>query len=214
MQSLAEQYRPRSLDDVAGQDKAVRVLKALAVRGFGGRALWITGASGTGKTTLARIVAAEIASDWVIEEIDAGELTSARVRDIWSGFACYGPGKGGRALICNEAHILDAKTITSLLVELERIPSHCVVVFTTTTDGLESFIDKRADAGALLSRCILLPLSRSKLAAPFAERVLNGARAAGLAEPETTLEQAVKLLQECRNNCRAAWQAVESGALL
>lgn len=55
---LTEKYRPQSFDAVIGQDKAVRVLSRFADNGgFGGHAFYITGKSGTGKTTLARLIA-------------------------------------------------------------------------------------------------------------------------------------------------------------
>jgi DNA polymerase III subunit gamma/tau len=57
MRPLYEKYRPRSFDAVICQNKAVRQLKKLAESGFGGKAFWLSGASGTGKTTLARIIA-------------------------------------------------------------------------------------------------------------------------------------------------------------
>src|SRR5262245_41895365 len=38
---LTEQYRPRTWTDVAGQDKIVRQVQALAKRGLAGRAYWI-----------------------------------------------------------------------------------------------------------------------------------------------------------------------------
>ena len=45
---LTERYRPQTWGDVAGQDKAVARLRALAKRGLGGRAYWLSGQSGTG----------------------------------------------------------------------------------------------------------------------------------------------------------------------
>ena len=53
---LALKHRPSSWAEVVGQDKAVEKLRALARsgRGLGGRAYWITGASGTGKGKPAR----------------------------------------------------------------------------------------------------------------------------------------------------------------
>ncbi len=44
--ALYEQYRPKRWDDVIGQDKAVRRAQAIASRGYGARAFWISGASG------------------------------------------------------------------------------------------------------------------------------------------------------------------------
>ncbi len=58
---LYEKYRPDTWAQVVAQDKAVNALQRLSERvGLGGKAYWITGASGTGKTTIARLIAAEI----------------------------------------------------------------------------------------------------------------------------------------------------------
>ena len=82
MKSLFEQYRPTTWSEVVGQDKIVRQIHALAKRGLGGRADWLTGQSGTGKTTIARLLAAELSDVDCTIEIDAGDLTTARVRDF------------------------------------------------------------------------------------------------------------------------------------
>ena len=62
MKPLYEAYRPTTWSDVVGQDKIVAKLRALMRRGLGGRAFWISGQSGTGKTTIGRLIAAEVAS--------------------------------------------------------------------------------------------------------------------------------------------------------
>ncbi len=77
MQPLHEQYRPQAWDDVIGQGKAVAKIKALAKRGLAGRAWWFTGQSGTGKTTLARLIAQAVADPFCTDEIDATDLTAA-----------------------------------------------------------------------------------------------------------------------------------------
>ncbi len=102
---LAEQYRPRTWADVVGQDKAIARIRALADRaGLTGRAFFLSGSSGTGKTTIGRLIAAEVASDWDTEELDAGALTVASLREIERGLSYRGMGeKGGRAVIVNEA---------------------------------------------------------------------------------------------------------------
>ncbi len=55
---LYEKYRPTALGDVLGQDRAVTRIGRMLDTGIGGRAFWLSGASGTGKTTLGRIIAA------------------------------------------------------------------------------------------------------------------------------------------------------------
>ena len=78
---LHEKYRPKDWPDVIGQPKAVRVLTSLRDRsGFAGRAFWIAGASGIGKTTIARLIAADVADDWMIEELDPSLLHICRCR--------------------------------------------------------------------------------------------------------------------------------------
>lgn len=67
---LTEQYRPKSWDDVVGQDKIVSKIQALAKRGLAGRAYWLSGQSGTGKTTIARVIAADVADAFFISELD------------------------------------------------------------------------------------------------------------------------------------------------
>jgi DNA polymerase III gamma/tau subunit len=59
MRSLYEQYRPSCWEEMAGQDKLVRGLSVLRRRGLVGRVFWLAGDSGTGKTTVARLIAAE-----------------------------------------------------------------------------------------------------------------------------------------------------------
>ncbi len=73
---LHEKYRPQSFDCVVGQSKAINTIKHISERyGLGGRAFWISGKSGTGKTTIARLIAKEIADDWFVAEMDAGPLS-------------------------------------------------------------------------------------------------------------------------------------------
>ncbi len=210
---LFEKHRPKTLDAVLGQGKAVKTIERLLERGIGGRALWISGASGTGKTTVARIIADHIADELYVQEFDcADQLTVSALDKIEQDMSYFAFGKGGKAIIINEAHGLRKQSIRRLLGLLERIPDHVCIIFTTTKLGESKLFDDNIDANPLLSRCTKIELTNQGLAKVFAEHCRNIATAENL--NGKSVESYVKLAARCKNNCRMMLQEIESGCML
>lgn len=210
---LTETYRPTKWAEVIGQDKAISVLRRMEDKGaLGGRAYWISGQSGTGKTTLGRIIARSLADSHNVHEFDAGQVTGARVAQ-WVEDQHYSPmgSKCGRVYLVEEAHGLRKDAVRALLLFLEGLRPHTTVVLTTTIDGHSAFEDGNIDAAPLLSRCVLLPLAQRGLCEPFAERVREIAMAEGM--DGLPLERYIRLAKSKRNNMRAMLQAVETGEM-
>ena len=213
MQQLYEKYRPTQLDQVIGQPKAIKIIKRLIQNGVGGRCFWVSGASGTGKTTLARIIADTIADDWFIQEYDSADSLSVSAIDkIERDMHYFATGKGGRAFIVNESHGLRKASIRRLLGLLERIPEHCCFVLTTTKEGESGLFDDQIDASPLLSRCIKIELTNQGLSKVFAEHCR---RIAGIEKLNgKSVESYVRLAAKCHNNMRQMFMEIESGCML
>lgn len=223
---LHEKFRPSCWAEVVGQDKVMRQIDCLRrAGGLAGRAYWISGPSGTGKTTIARLIAEEVATPFYTQEIDGRELTESKVEDMKFALR-YRPLEGqAHVFIVNEAHALRPAVITRLLVLIDDlIPDWAVFIFTTTDDAQEELFDARLNSSAFLSRCEPLDLAQRGLAGtparkgeppkpgPFAVQCHRIAEQEGLnGKP---LAAYVRLLQECKNNLRMALQRVGAGEML
>lgn len=214
MQSIFEKYRPARLSDVIGQEKAARVVERLAANGgIGGRAFWIAGASGTGKTTIARIMARTLAEEWNVEELDAQDVTIDYVRAMARDFSFSPLGVlRGRVWVINEAHGLRGAIVSRLLTAIESLPDFCAIIFTTTKSGEQKLFDDFDDAGPFFSRCVRVPMASQGLAEKFAARVQAIAELEGLGGSPAS--KYLRLAKETRNNFRAMLTAVESGDMM
>jgi len=210
--NLADKYRPKSLADVVGQEKATATLERLARSGIGGRAYYITGQSGTGKTTLAKIIASQVADSAYTLEVVGRLLTPATLKtfvDHWPYSTLFG--NSGYALIVNESHGMSKPVIEILLDVLENLPGHVVVIFTTTKDAQTEIFEEKLDASPFMSRCLPIKLTSRGLCPLFAQRCKAIAEIEGL--DGKPIESYQRLLKNVGNNFRAALQLIEAGQM-
>lgn len=219
MLPMYEKYRPRRLDEVAGQTEAVAKIRQVTARGWN-RVFWLVGASGTGKTTLARIITAEASHRAYTMELDAADLSIDRIR--WIEDCCrYGAlGEGGKAtlhaFIVNEAHCLRGPILARLntTLELPTVMANSVWCFTTTSAGERRLFDadeiERVPFG---SRTIPIRLkSGDAVTLDFAIRAQNAAQAEGL--DGKPLSEYVALVRRHNHNMREVFQAIDAGEML
>lgn len=211
---LYERSRPKDWSEVVGQDKAMKRLELMRERGgLGGRAFWITGKSGCGKTTIARLIAKEIADEYAIIEMDAQRVTLEDIRGFDRMCRCRPIGKGYHVFILNEAHRLSSKVVSELQTVLEtpHVQKNSTWICTTTLKGATLF-DTKFDALPFLSRSIKLELDGRGSELEFALRARSVAQQEGL--DGKPLEAYIELIRQCGGNLRAAYNAIESGELL
>ena len=151
---LARKYRPATLDEVAAQDLVVSTLKSAIEKGKVSHAYLFTGPRGSGKTTVARILAKAL-------NCEKGPIANpcnvcARCKDITAGVSLdvieidgashnsvddvrelnenvrYATAGGHRIYIIDEVHMLSGAAFNALLKTLEEPPSHAVFVLATT----------------------------------------------------------------------------------
>jgi DNA polymerase III delta prime subunit len=183
--------------------------------GFDRGAFWIECAgennSGVGKTTLALLIARELADEFFIEQLSGAKVDRATVKRIeQSAYLCTWGEKRFRVTIIDEAHAISQSAVDLLLPFLEALPKHCVVIFTTTRKVDEGLFG--TDDGPFASRCHKIKLTNQGLAEKFAERARSIAEQEGL--NGRPLSAYVKLVRDCKNNMRRVLQRIEAGEMM
>jgi DNA polymerase-3 subunit gamma/tau len=156
---LARKYRPRTFEDLIGQEAMVRTLANAFSSGRIAHAFMLTGVRGVGKTTTARLLARALNYETdtvhqpsvdltvdgrhcksIIEgrhmdvlELDAASRTKVdEMRELLDGVR-YAPVEARyKVYIIDEVHMLSTAAFNALLKTLEEPPPHAKFIFATT----------------------------------------------------------------------------------
>ena len=178
-QVLARKYRPRTFEDLIGQEAMVRTLTNAFATGRIAHAFMLTGVRGVGKTTTARLLARALNNETeVIDrpsltltahgrhdaaimagqhmdvmEMDAASHTGVNdIRDILESVR-YAPVEARyKVYVLDEVHMLSTQAFNALLKTLEEPPPHAKFIFATT--------EIRKVPVTILSRCQRFDLRR------------------------------------------------------
>jgi len=132
--SLYRKYRPMGFKDVLGQEQVVSVLEAAIKNKKVAHAYLFAGGRGTGKTSMARILARSLGTaEEDIYEMDAASNRGIdEIRALREGVSTLPFNSAYKFYIIDEAHALTKDAWGALLKTLEEPPSHVIFVLATT----------------------------------------------------------------------------------
>lgn len=146
--TLYRAYRPQTFSEVHGQDHITKVLQAAIKNKKIAHAYLFVGSRGTGKTSVARILARELGvTDKDLYEMDAASHTGVdNIRELREGANVMPFESPYKFYIIDEAHMLSKGAWNAFLKTLEEPPSHVIFVLATTDrDKVPDTIQSRCE---------------------------------------------------------------------
>ena len=221
-QALYRKWRPRTFDEVVGQEHITEILKKQVLTDRPSHAYLFTGTRGTGKTTCAKLLAKAVNclnpvggnpcnKCEICQGIDSGAILDVTEMDAASNNgvddvrairdeAVYAPVAARRRVyIVDEVHMLSKAAFNALLKLIEEPPEHLIFILATT--------ELYKVPATILSRCqryafhrVPPELIRARLTqVAEAEGLELEAEAAGLLSrlADGALRDALSLLDQC-----------------
>jgi len=166
--ALYRKYRPTKFSDVVGQEDITAALRNQIIAGRTGHAYLFTGVRGTGKTTMARMLAKAVNCPNTVDGEPCGECEICRgidngsildvteidaasnnkvddVRDLLDETSYTPAVCRMRVYIVDEVHMLTMQAFNALLKTLEEPPAHVMFILATT--------EVQKVPATILSRC-------------------------------------------------------------
>lgn len=132
--ALYRKYRPESWGEVVGQDHIVKAISGSLKAGKVAHAYLLCGPRGTGKTTIARIIASELGTS--VNDIYEMDAASNRgiddVRDIRENVRTLPFDSKYKIYILDEVHMFTKDAWNALLKTIEEPPEHVIFILATT----------------------------------------------------------------------------------
>ncbi len=170
--ALYRKYRPETFDDVIGQDHIVKAIGGALDAGKVSHAYLLCGPRGTGKTTIARIIARELGSSVNdIYEMDAASNRGIEdARSIRESVRTMPFDSKYKVYILDEVHMFTKEAWNALLKTIEEPPAHVIFILATTD------LDKVPET--IVSRCQTF-VFKKPTDAILAARVIHVAKSEG-----------------------------------
>lgn len=139
--ALYRKYRSKSLSEIIGQEHITKTLTNAIKQGKISHAYLFTGPRGTGKTSIARILAHEINKIPYTDEsthLDIIEIDAASnrriddIRDLREKVRIAPLSVKYKVYIIDEVHMLTPESFNALLKTLEEPPEHVIFILATT----------------------------------------------------------------------------------
>jgi DNA polymerase-3 subunit gamma/tau len=200
--ALYRKWRPRTFDEVIGQDHVTRTLRNALASGRISHAYLFAGVRGTGKTTMARLLAKAVncegegaekpcGSCRICRAVDEGSLIDLieidaasnrgidEIRDLRDKVGFRPNEARYKFYIIDEVHMLTEPAFNALLKTLEEPPAHVIFVLATT--------EPHKIPATIISRCQRFDFRRIPLA-DITRWLKHIATQEGLSVEETALE--------------------------